>query len=167
MPSINRLKFYIFNFLSLLFVIYMIFYFSPLNFFIKIGNVINDKLFLDENNYIHFPKNWLVSISTINTTKFIFINKNFILDNNIDILDISIKFENNNNKGRVTFPNKVLLKKDLDKNYSEYNGKNCKYRIYGINNKIYHIYIPKKNAILNFSKYDSSIPIFIDEFCKD
>jgi len=162
-----NLKSYIFSIFSLLFLVYMIFYFSPLNFSIQLGNILNNKLFLEKNKYIYLPKDWFVGVVSPNKTRLAVINENFILDNNLNINDLAIRFEREGNSGRVSFPNEKLFKTYLNKKYKEYDNGNCKYRIYGTKNKIYNIYIPEKNALLKFSKYDKSIPVFIKEFCKE
>jgi len=142
--------------------------FSPLYFSIKIGNLLNSKLFIDRNTTISLPKNWMVSILSSKKSRLVYIDENFILRNKLDIHDITIRFEKKDNRGKVEFPNdkwvNILFK---EKKHITHNGKNCIYQIYRTDKSIDYIYIPQKNAVLNFYKYDNTIPIFIDEFCKD
>ena len=142
--------------------------FSPLYLFIKVGNILNSKLFIDKNTTISLPKDWMVSVMSSNNSQLVYINKKFILKNKLDIHDITIYFKKKGNKGIVEFPDNrwihILLK---DKKYTMHNGINCLYKIYRTNNVINNIYIPKKNAILKFHKYDNDIPKFIDDFCQE
>lgn len=153
--------------IPILLLVIFFFQYSPLSMTILIGNLMNDKLFLDKNTSINLPKNWLCSLSNQEHSEVGIINQNFILENKIDISDsFFLYFEKANNKGKIEFPNMKLQKAFFDqKKYTLHDGKNCRYQIYQTDNQIDYIYISDKNALLTFGKYNKDIPKFIDEFC--
>jgi hypothetical protein len=164
--SNKGLKYNILLIFSLLFMLYMIFYFSPLNFSIQLGNILNSKIYLNKDQYVNLPKGWVASLTTEDTIQLVYLKKKYILNNNLDIKKVTLRFEQKNNSGRIEFPSIEKQKVLNEKKHQKYGGKNCGYQIYRTNNIIDYIYIPKNNSLLYFCKFDKSIMEFIDEYCK-
>ena len=146
-------------------------YYSPKYLTIKVQNILNSKLYINNNVTVNLPKDWFYLISGVKTkSSFLYLNKNFIknnIENNETFLFIG---ESNNNKVVIEFKNEKYIEnlfKLYGEKYTTHAGINCIYQAYQKNNKIEFIYIPSKEIKLSFRTYTKDSAEFIDEFCKE
>jgi hypothetical protein len=143
-------------------------YLSPHIVEIKIANFFNNKLYLNKNISINLPKNWYHSISINGIhSKYGIIDKEFILKNSKNGKNFFYTFFNKNNSGIIKFKDNLSYNSLQQYSKKEYNNQYCRFIAYHSGNKIHGIYIPLKESIVFFDKYDRPSKKFIEELCKD
>jgi len=146
-------------------------YYSPKYLTIKIQNILNNKLYINDKTTVKLPKNWFYLISRDKVeSSFFYLNKNFIKNNIENNETFLFTGESENNKVLIEFKNKKYIEKLFKlhgEKYTTHSGINCIYQAYQKNNRIEFIYIPIKEIKLNFRNYTKNSAKFIDDFCEE